>query len=81
MNSTPFDPTKLKRELKIHAKALGIPAGAAETFIDRSLADATKSLRPKKIITEADLTRALTKELKKYHADLAYVYQNHDKII
>ena len=34
-----------------------------------------------KIITDADLTRAISKELKKYNKDFAYVYQNRDKII
>ena len=81
MTSTPYDITKIKRELKIHAKALGIPSGAAEDFIDRSISTATKSLSNKKLITDSDLSRALIKELKKYHQDLAYVFKNHDKII
>ena len=33
----PFDPAKIKKELKIHAKALGIPSGAANDFIDRTI--------------------------------------------
>lgn len=81
MTTKPFNTTSIKRELKIHAKGLGIPSGAAEAFIDRALADATKRLSTKKLITEDDLTRALVRELKKYHADLAYVYENRDKII
>ena len=81
MTTTTFNPTKLKRELKIHAKALGIPSGAADDFIDRTLSAAEKSLKPKSIITPSDLDRAIIKELKKYHKDLAYVYQNRDKII
>ena len=76
-----LDFTKIKRELKIDARALGIPAGSAEIFIDRTILDATKALRPKSLITENDLKRAIAKELKKYHADLAYVYRNRDKII
>ena len=81
MTSTTFDQTSVKRTLKIHAKALGIPPGAAELFINRTIKDATKSLKSKKIITDHDLDRAIVKELKKYHADFAYVYENHDKII
>ena len=83
-NENIFDEKLLKTTestLKIHAKALGIPSGAAEVFIQKSLKDTTKSLESKKIITESDFTRALIKELKKYHADLAYVYENYDKII
>ena len=39
------------------------------------------SSKSKKIITEQDLNRAIVKELKKYHKDFAYVYENRDKII
>lgn len=72
---------KLIKDLKIHANALGIPAGSAEIFIDQSIKTIKKSLKDKNIITEADLTRLIVKELKKYHKDLAYVYKIHDKII
>ena len=81
MASIDFDETAIRRELKIHAKALHIPAGAAEIFIDKTLKGALKSLKSKKIITDHDLDRAIVKELKKYHRDFAYVYENRDKII
>ncbi|MBQ3432789.1 hypothetical protein IJG22_00625 [Candidatus Saccharibacteria bacterium] len=76
-----FNQTKLKRELMIDARAVGIPSGAAEIFIDHSITSALESLAKKSLITQQDLKRALTKELQKYHPDLAYVYQNRDKII
>ena len=76
-----FDPTEIEKELKIDARALGIPEGAAEIFIKRTIKGALKSLNSKSIITEADLDRAIAKELKKYNDDLAYVYENRDKII
>jgi hypothetical protein len=81
MTPKPLDKTSLKRELKIHAKALNIPSGAANVFIDQTLSTIDKTLGTKKLITEQDLTRAIVKELKKYHADFAYVYKNRDKII
>lgn len=67
--------------LKAHAKALGIPAGSAEIFIKKSLNAANKSLKNRQIITDQDLIRAIAKELVKYNPDLAYVYENYDKII
>ena len=67
--------------LKIHAKALGIPSGSAEIFIKKSITAAEKSLKNRKIIIRADRIRAIAKELKKYNKDLAYVYENYDKII
>ncbi|MBR2766724.1 hypothetical protein IKD67_01395 [Candidatus Saccharibacteria bacterium] len=76
-----FDENEIIHNLKIDAHAVGIPEGAAETFIERTIKDAKKSLKNRSIITESDLHRAILKELKKYHADLAYVYENRDKII
>ena len=76
-----FDLDKITKALKIDAKAIGIPSGAAEDFIQKSLKATTKKLSTKTIITEKDLQRALAKELKKYNQDLAYVYENRDTII
>ena len=81
MNTEPLDLKQIKRNLKSDAHALGIAPGAAETFIDQALKQVQKNLKSKKIITNADLTRTIVKELKKYHKDFAYVYQNRDKII
>ena len=67
--------------LKIDAKALGIPAGAAEIFIQKSIIAALKTLQKKSIVTELDVKKAIVKELKKYHTDLAYVFENRDKIV
>ena len=76
-----FNEAEITKELKIDTHAVGITEGAAEAFIERTMKDVQKSLRHKSIITESDLNRAIIKELKKYHADLAYVYENRDKII
>ncbi len=79
-----IDPNIIKKTtsiLKIHAKALGIAPGASNIFIKKSLTAAEKSLKKRQIITEPDFARAVAKELKKYHPDLAYVYENYDKII
>ena len=76
-----IDFKKLTKDLKIDAHGLGIPSGAAEIFIDKALKATKKSLKSKKIITEKDLKLAISKELKKYNSDFAYVYENRDKII
>ena len=78
---TTFNSAQLKKSIKIDAIGVGIPVGAAEIFADRAVRAAEKSLRSKKLITSHDLTIAITKELRKYNSDLAYVYQNHDTII
>lgn len=76
-----YDETEIIKDLKIDARAVGIPEGAAESFIERTMKDAKKSLKNRSVITEKDLNRVILKELKKYNADLAYVYENRDKII
>ena len=81
MKESSFDFTEIEKTLKRDAKALNIPPGAADSFIKCTLSSAKQTLKNKKIITESDLTRAVSKELKKYHKDFAYVYQNRDKII
>lgn len=67
--------------LKAHAKALNLAPGSADIFIKKSLSATEKSLKNRKIVTKSDFARILVKELKKYHPDLAYVYENYDKII
>lgn len=86
VNSLPLDADTVKaltRELKFHAKALGIPAGSAEAFIDETIKSVQKSLRakPTRTLTEGDLTRMVVRELKKYNADFAYIYEKYDTII
>jgi len=79
--STKFNAKSLQKSLKIDARAIGIPVGAAEVFITRTIDSVQKQLKSKGLITDKDLERLITKELKKYNADLAYVYKNRDKII
>ena len=81
MTSQTLDFADLKKSLALDAKALDIPSGAAEIFINRTLDSVAKTFKSQKYITASDLNRAITKELKKYHKDFAYVYQNRDKII
>ena len=76
-----FNIKAIQKELELDAKALDIPSGAAKIFIQHAIDSAIKSLSKKTLITENDLRRAVAKELKKYHPDLAYVYQNRDTII
>ncbi|MBR2641330.1 hypothetical protein IKD49_02655 [Candidatus Saccharibacteria bacterium] len=76
-----FDEKTIRKELRIDAKGLGIPSGAADVFIDKTIMVAKQKIKSKKIITQNDLERIITTELKKYNADFAYVYENRDKII
>lgn len=73
--------TLLKKELKLHAEGLGIPAGSADAFINAVIKSVRQKLKGKSIITDRDLKRLTIKELKKYHKDFAYVYEICDIII
>ena len=64
-----------KKELKLHAKALGIPEGSAEIFINSTLDSVDTALKNKKFVTESDITRLVVKSLKKFSRDFAYVYE------
>ena len=76
-----YNRRELAKSLKIDAKGLGIPSGAAEVFIEKTLNAVEKNFRHKKIVTERDIKGVIVKELKKYNKDFAYIYQNRDKII
>ncbi len=71
----------LTHDLKSTAKSLGIPEGAADSFIKNTIKNVKKTFATRSMITEADLNRTLVKELKKYHADFAYIYEIRDIII
>lgn len=81
MGKEVFDQEVFRKDLKLEAKALGVPSGAADVFIEKTLEETAKKISKKKIITKKDLERIIASELKKYNADLAYVYQIRDKII
>jgi hypothetical protein len=71
----------LAKQIACDAKGVGIPTGAAKTMADQVAEKVIGWARKRNTITEADLYRQLAKESKKYNSDLAYVYENHDKII
>lgn len=71
----------LEKTLKLHARALHIPAGSADAFINETIKSVRKSLKGKSLASNRELKRLVAKELKKYHADFAYVYANCDIII
>lgn len=81
MTTFTFDKDLLAKDLKTEARALGIPVGAANAFVEKTVTATCAKLKKKKIITKRDLERTVVAELKKYNTDLAYVYQNRDKII
>ncbi len=76
-----FTPEAIRQELRQEAQALGLPENITDLVIERVIAKVAQWLDGRPAVTEADLNRKLALELQKYNADLAYVYQNRDKII
>lgn len=74
-----FDPAALKKSLTRDARALGIPAGSAEAFIDLTIKSVVKSV--KKSPTESEVNRALIREMKKYSPDFTFYLQHRNQII
>ena len=50
---------RIRKDLKQHARAINLPEGAADSFINNTLIVAKKKLNNKTIITEEDLTRII----------------------
>lgn len=71
----------LAKQVACDAKGVGVPAGVTKVMSDQIAKKVVDWAKKRSTITEADLYRRLAKESKKYSSDLAYVYENHDKII
>ena len=64
-----------------HAKALRLPEGWGEQLSERIAKATDKWIEDKDIVTEDDLRIFICKELDEVSPDIAFAYQNHDKII
>lgn len=76
-----YSSSDIKQSILRNAKSLGLPEGWAKQIATRVAKETDAWIADKEIVTESDLRRQIVKELKKLNADLAYAYQNHDKII
>lgn len=76
-----FSEKELREELLREAKALKIPAGAAEVVASKVTEQVSKWAAKRPVVTVDDIYRRIALETEKYSADLAYVYQNRGKII
>ncbi len=71
----------IKQSILRNARGIGLPDGWAKQIAKRVASDVDKWIEDKEIVTENDLRKQLIAELKDLCPDLAYAYQNHDKII
>ena len=73
-----YSASGVKQSILRNARSLGMPEGWAKQIVSKQT-DAW--IADKEIVTEDDLRREVIKELEELSPDLAYAYQNHDKII
>lgn len=76
-----FNPRTLESDLIREATSLRIPKSVAQNIAQKVTNNLTQWLEKRPLVTDSELNFKIAKELAKYHSDLAYVYQNRDKII
>ena len=81
MDVKDFNRQQLLSELKHEGKILNLHQGYVELISEKTIRSLNKWLRQKTIVTKDDIDRKVVQELQKYHKDLAYLYQNQNKII
>lgn len=81
MKELDFSKENLKAEILKDAKSINLAPGFAATISDKVSDAVEQKVNKLSTITKNDLERIVTAELKKYSADLAYIYHNRDKII
>lgn len=81
MKELTFSKEDLKKEILKDAKSINLAPGFAATISDKVSDTVEQKVNKLSTITNNDLERIVTTELKKYSADLAYIYHNRDKII
>lgn len=72
---------KIHEDIKREAKILGLHPGTAEIIADNVVDKVIAWSKKRSMITEDDLNQRLSKEIKKYNADLAYLFESKGKII
>jgi hypothetical protein len=77
----PYSNQALRAQILADAKSLHIAEKWAETIANKTVDHVDTWIKDRGTVTEADITRVAYQKLKQYHADLAYIYKNRDKIL
>ena len=76
-----FSREKLVSDIMFEAKVLNRHPGAAKIIAEKVVDEVEKWADAREFITEDDIRRTTSTKLKKYDADLAFIYKNYGKII
>jgi hypothetical protein len=72
---------KIREEILREARVLGMHPGTAKIIADNVVDKVLDWCKQRSMITEEDLNNRLSIEIKKYNADLAYLFESKGKII
>lgn len=76
-----FSEEKLREDILREARVLSKHMGAVNLVVEKVLPKIKAWVEARGEITEDDLNRVVSRELRKYDEDLAYVYENRGRII
>lgn len=76
-----FRKADLVAEILREARVVQLPMGTAEVIAEKVAEVTARWMKRRGAVTMSDLNRQVAKEMQKYSADLAYIYQNRGKII
>ena len=76
-----YSSTALKQEIIKNARSLGLAENWAATIAEQTVKTVDAWVASRSIVTENDIRRVAYKKLKELNADVAYIYQNHGKIL
>lgn len=76
-----FSKKKLVTDIMFEAKVLNRHPGAAKIIAERVADEVEKWAERREFVTEDDIRQTASIKLKKYDADLAFIYKNYGKII
>ena len=76
-----FSETALHRDIMREGRVLARHTGAMEIIADKVCREVSKWVRERGAVTRADLDRVTAARLRKYDADLSYLYRNRGKIL
>jgi hypothetical protein len=71
----------IKENIIQHGAGLGLPRGWLEQVAEMTASAVDKWAESKHTITEEDIRNQVINQLKPLNADIAYAYENYDKII
>ena len=74
-------PDTIRLDILREARVLGLHATFATKISESVVQKVEHYLENHPVVTDKDINLVVSRELKKYSPDLAYIYRNRDKII